>query len=195
MIRPLKGKSQGPLAHNAQSTNTMERKIRQKERRKLVRGNTENQCAELLEKMPGDRPRKWNSWLCLWLTGWENREGSPGHERNYSRANRQNKWLSRNALISKGGRWEYPATVLQTFISLTTLIVKQTGAWTQPVVIIRSILSKSVDTRGTGLVIPGIKLLKLGVVMRGESVASMRIPELVESIKNSVVDCKNVVIN
>ena len=75
------------------------------------------------------------------------------------------------------------------------MIVKQTGAWTQPVVIIRSILGKSVDTRGTGLVIPGIKLLKLGVVMRGESVASMRIPELVESIKNRVVACINVVID
>ena len=56
-------------------------------------------------------------------------------------------------------------------------------------------MGESVDTRETGLVIPGIKLLKLGVVMRGESVASMRTPELVESIKNRVVACINVVID
>ena len=51
------------------------------------------------------------------------------------------------------------------------------------------------DTSRTGLVIPGIKLLKRGVVMRGESAASMRTPELVESLKNRVLDCIIDVIN
>ena len=63
----------------------------------------------------------------------------------------------------------------------------QTDRRTKPVVV--------VDTRRTRLIIPRIENLKLCIVMTGESITSVRTPELVESIKNRIVDCIIIVIN
>jgi len=71
----------------------------------------------------------------------------------------------------------------------------QTDRRTKPVVVVGPILDESVDTRRAGLIIPRIENLKLCIVMAGESITSVWTPELVESIRNRIVDCIIIVIN
>ena len=71
----------------------------------------------------------------------------------------------------------------------------QTDRRTKPVVIVGPILDESVNARRTGLIIPRIENLKLCIVMAGESITSVRTPELVESIKDRIVDCIIIIFN
>ena len=71
----------------------------------------------------------------------------------------------------------------------------EANRWTKPVVVVTPILSKGVHGPTAWLKKPRIKSWQLDVVARGEQVNSVWTPEVVQSLKNNIVEAVIVEIN